>query len=357
MDPERSAGPGVASTPPKEPAPQSRDASADPLFQQRPVEPPAPKRALLLWQFFFFPVLIVVAALGAFLLFGMIGAEEQTPAGLLETLLTGGANKQKQAAQQLAILISNERRRVEVERDAGTTDAEAPFYAASGFRQQLLRAFDLSLKEGSRERQRALARAIGVAQVSGGIPKLLAVLYPESDQEVWPQPLRRAAAAGLLHFESREAQDAYVRMAADEADTQVRVMGVNGLAILGLPQHGGRSGDSPAVEASLVAALGDASGGVRVNAAYALALREDPRAAPHIQQSLTDAGLKALGIPEAMRRQALFNAIRGAAQLGGEGLRTLVAALQEDKDARVAARAKHALEQWAPTKGESSDAE
>ena len=320
-------------------------AASDPLFNKPEPKAPPPKRALLLWQFFFFPVLIVVVALGIFLVFGWMGAEEQTPEGLMATVLEGGANKQKQAAQQLAILISEERRRVERAKDAGDEDAEPAFYASPGFHTQLMKAFDLAIKEGSRERQRALARAIGVAQVRDGIPKLLDVLYP-ADKQGRPQEVRRAAAAGLLHFESRDAESAYLRMAKDKADGEVRDMGVNGLALLGLPQHGGAAMDNEGVLPTLVEALEDSHAGVRLNAAYALALREDARAAPYLKQSLTDAGLKVLKIPAELRRAAMANAIRGATQLGDPELRTLVEKLRDDKDSTVAAYARKALERW-----------
>lgn len=324
---------------------RSASAADDPLFNRPEPKPPAPKRALLLWQFFFFPVLIVVVALGIFLVFGWLGAEENTPEGLMATVLNGGANKQKQAAQQLAILISEERRRVEDAKEKGDGAAEPAFYESPGFHEQLLDAFDLSVKEGSRERQRALSRAIGVAQVRDGIPKLLEVLYPK-DKDGRPQEVRRAAAAGLLHFESRDAEKAYLRMATDEADSEVRTMGLNGLALLGLPQHGGAAMDHDGVQPTLVKALEDAHAGVRLNAAYALALRGDTRAKPYLKQSLSDEGLKTLKVHAELRRAAMFNAIRGAAQLGDPDLRAMVEKLREDKDSMVAARARKALEQW-----------
>ena len=351
-DPQGSEGADVAM---KE---RAKSAANDPLFQKEEPQGPAPKRALLLWQFFLFPVLIVVAALGVFLLFGLLGSDEQTPEGLMTTILKGGANRQKQAAQQLGILISEERRRIETAKENKDTEAEPAFYASPAFHQQLLRAFELARKEGSRERQRALARAIGVAQVTAGIPRLLDVLYPEdTKQKASPQEVRRAAAAGLLHFESRAAESAYLRLVEDAADSQVRVMGMSGPALLGLPQHGGRARDATEVMPALVDALDDTNSGVRLNAAYALALRGDERAIPYLKQSLTDEGLKTLGIHDEFRREALSNAIRGSAQLGAASLRVLVEQLTDDKDAAVGARARTALEQWRSTKGESSDAE
>lgn len=350
-DPERSEAGDVAVEDAKR---RKGDVSQDPLFQKEEPQQGSPKRALLLWQFFFFPVLIVIGAVGVFFFINWLAADEQTPQGLLNTLVHGGENRQKQAAQQLAILIRNERQRVRDAEEKGDKDIDPPFYAAPGFQDELLRAFELARTEESKERQRALSRALGVAHVRKAIPVLLEVLYPGKDKST-AQELRRAAAAGLLHFESRAAEQAYLRMVKDKADGEVRAMGMSGLALLGLDRNGGRAQDDAAVGPALTRGLEDVHAGVRFNAAYGLARRGDARAVPFLKQSLVRDELKRLGIRPEFRQPALFNAMRGAARLGDPSLRPLVESLQEDGDETVREMAREALRRWRTPDGESTD--
>ena len=349
--------------------------STDPIFHQAEPEPGGSRKTALLWQYFFFPVLIVLGALGLFLLFGLLGRSENTPEGLLDTLLNGSEHAQQQAAQQLAILITEARSdadrlaRDAAERGAPAKDATPapPFYRAPAFRKGLLRAFTLAKEDGSPIRQRLLARALGRAQVDEAQPALLGTALAQEGAGAPEQAVRRAAAAGLLHMESRQAEAAYLRLAAESDDVQVRVMGYNALALLGLPQHGGRAEDGDGVMGVLLRGLEDPHGGVRLNAAYALALRGDARARDLIKRSLDREGLAELGVrdrvagggPTHFVQAALLAGIRGAAALGDSDLKPLVQRLADpavEGDDLVRQKARAAVERWPSAKQETDDA-
>lgn len=352
----------MASTPSPEPPPggprpgtgaatatPARSNVGDPLFQRTEPQEPPPRRALLLWQYFLFPVLIVVAALGLFLLFGALGRDEATPDGLLTTLLDGGENRQQQAAQQLAILISQERTRVDGQRRAGEPVDPPPFYAAPEFRTRLLRSLTLALEEESPERQQGIAKALGRAEVLEAQGPLLDVIYPPEGRRAAPQEVRRAAATGLLHLEARAAEASYLRLAAERSDPQIRVIGYSALALLGLPRHGGAAADGPEVMRVLRAGLEDATSGVQLNAAYGLAHRGDAAGRHLIERSLSREGLQALDVAEPFRAKALTNAMGAALALRDETLRPLIERLTDgatEGDSGVRAAARMTLERW-----------
>jgi hypothetical protein len=326
----------------------AREAGLDPIFHA--TEPPenSPKSVTLLWQFFLFPLLVVAAAVGVFVAFGAIGGGSRSPQELLQEVLTGGENAQKQAAQQLAILLAEERNRV----DRGEDPEKPPFYAQPEFLRDLARAFETARKEDlSEERQILLARALGRTGHPGVVPLLESVLYPvPGEREGMRAPsrdLRRAAAAGLLFLESRVAEAALVRAASDE-DAEVRAIAVNALALLGSKQ-GGAAMDGPGTAATLLRALEDPHSGVAVNAAVALAVRGDPAGRHLIERSLDRDALAKLGVPPAFQEAALKNAIKGATTLRDPTLKPLVERLSDAKyegDGEVRDLARQALARW-----------
>ena len=326
------------------------DPALDPIFQA--AEPPerSPRSVVLLWQFFFFPLLVVAAAVCVMVAFGALGSSTRGPKELLQEVLTGGENAQKQAAQQLAIAMADERNRV----DAGKDPEKPPFYADPEFLRDLVRAFDTARKEDqSEERQEWLAKALGRTGRPEVIPVLLSVLYPEPRADGGAAPragarLRLAAAAGLLFLEARAAERALLLASADD-DPEVRDVAVNGLALLGLPAHGGAASDGPGVRPALLRALADDHAGVRLNAAYALALRGDASGRDLIERSLDRDALKSLDVPEERRWSALVNAIRVATTLKDPALRPLVERLTDDRyegDPAVRGYAREALARW-----------
>jgi hypothetical protein len=151
-------------------------------------------------------------------------------------------------------------------------------------------------------------------------------------------------------MESRDAEEGLLRAAADPDDPEVRATAVNGLALLGLPAHGGAAKDLPATAGLLRRALEDPHAGVQLNAAVALALRGDGSGRSILERSLDRASLRAMGIGDAeWQRNALTNAIRAAAELGDEGLRPRVERLvlaDVERDPEVRRYAALALERW-----------
>ena len=323
------------------------DLGLDPIFQAAEPAERSPKSVVLLWQFFFFPLLVVAAAVGVFVAFGAIGGGTRTPKELLQEVLTGGENAQKQASKELASAMADERNRI----DAGKDPEKPPFYAEPEFLRDLVRALENARKEDQSEgRQEWLAMALGRTGQPEVIPVLLSVLYPEQGPEGRAAPptgagLRLAAAWGLQFLESRAAESALVRASSDD-DAEVRDVAVNGLAFLGLPAHGGAASDGPRVRPALLRALTDDHAGVRLNAAYALALRGDATGRDMIERSLDREALERLDVRADLRRGSLKNAIRGATELKDPALRPLIERLTDDGDPLVRGYAREALARW-----------
>src|SRR5262249_47502786 len=136
----------------------------------------ATRRATLLFQFFLFPLLIVVAAVGVAALFGAIAGGERTPNELLDSVMSGGENAQKQDVYELAASLAREPGRV-VEKKIAPGEA---FYAAPAFREKLLRAFDESFgPDKTAERQEVLARCVALVGDPAAMPLLAKRLSPK----------------------------------------------------------------------------------------------------------------------------------------------------------------------------------
>lgn len=325
-------------------------AGLDPIFQRREPQAEPRKSTFLLWQYFLFPMLLVAVVVGLFFAARLLTGDDKSPAELLRTVLAGGENEQQQAAQQLAILIAQERRAADDARAAGRAPAAPPFYEDPEFRADLRRAYDLAVREGSADRQMFLLRAMGRAGDPEAIPLLLGVLYPAAGAAPADRDLRRSAAAGVLFFEDRRAEAALARMAGrDEPDAEVRAMGTSGLALLGLPRFQGAGPDGHLLPV-LRDALDDTHSGVRLNAAYALALRGDAAGRHLIERSLDRVQLDELGVRDpGMQRAALANAVRAARALGGDDLKARVERLTEEAhegDDAVRQLARAALKDW-----------
>ncbi len=348
-------------TPARAQAGPSRANAGDPLFQRAEPSAPTSKKAALLWQYFFFPLLIVGAALGLFLGVSVIAREETNPEGLLTVLIEGGENRQRQAAQQLAIQIAQERNRIDSLRRDGKPIERAPFYAEPSFRARLLEAFRLARREESEERVMGLARALGRAEVVDAIPVFLEVLYPPPDGKSASTDVRRAVAIGLLHFESRAAESAFLRISAEsEHDAEVRNAGFNGLALLGLPIHGGVASEAPGVMERLRSGLDATHDGIRLNAAYGLAMRGDDAGAHLIERSLSRQGLASLGVDPQFHTNALTNAMAAALALRHPSFRPLIERLTDtanEGDDVVRDSARQALARWNQTPVPATDSE
>jgi len=323
-------GPGAADGP----------AAGDPIFQGDERVDRTTRRSALLFQFFLFPLLIVIASVGVFLLFGAIGGGEKRPQELLDAVISGGENVQKQAVQDLAVRIVEERRKV----DRGDLKASEAFYAAPAFQARLLQAYEGAVREQrGPAREQVLAVCLGVVGQPAFVPALTGALAATRDPAV-----RRAAAMALGAIDDDAVIEPLVGALKDPDDA------VRSFAIQGLSRR-----KSPAVVAPLKAALEDGNALVRMNAAAALAHLGDPAGKALVAQMLDPAWVEANvvkagdgtggtdpGLRQSARRNALSNGLRGARTLKADELKPLVEALTRDADEEVRALARQVLDQW-----------
>jgi HEAT repeat protein len=357
--------PGSAGAEPDGSAPRSSvDGGAsdlDPIFDAPEPQETTSRAGALLWQYFFFPVLMVAGAVGVFVAFGAWGGSSATEKELLETVMSGSENAQKQAAQQLAIAVAEERIRIDREAQAwkqGEPRPKPPFFAEPTFAEKLRQAYVQAQGDGHTEERRIwLAQALGRAADPQAVPLLVATLYPPGDAPAASVEVRRAAAKGLLFMESREAEPALVRAVADPDDPEVRATAANALALLGVIA-GGAAADGPGTQPALASALDDPHAGTRLNAAVALAVRGDARGLPLLERALSREGLKSLDVPLEFQPAALANAVRAVVSLATTGagvaavaelapLRGRIETLaKDDGDEGVRRIAREGLDRW-----------
>lgn len=339
----------------------------DPIFRSREPDDATPRTVRLLWQFFFFPLLIVGACLLPVVIILATRGGAPTPKELLDSVLKGSENEQRQASQQLANAIAEARNEVDAAAPAAAPAPgqrpPPPFFVDPAFADGLRRAFVQSRREEkSEERQIWLAMALGRTADPEAVPLLLETLYPPKGDPA-PAPsseVRLAAVRGLLFMESRAAEAALVRASADPDDAEVRNVAMSGLALLAV-KAGGAAGDGPGVAPALARGLEDAHAGVQHNAAVALAVRGDAAGLAILERALTRADLERLGIGPRWQGDALVNGVRGLVALAGgpaaaadasmtarlDGLRGRIEVLaREDGDERVRQIARDGLERW-----------
>jgi hypothetical protein len=343
MTPHRDA-PDPSAAGPQGPAPGgAREGfGPDPIFEgPERGERVAPRKALL-FQFFLFPLLVVVASVGVFLFFGAIGGTEKAPSEWLDVIRTGGANEQKQAAHQLGVALQRERQRVE-RREIPLANA---FYVKdTGFRERLGAAFDAAFEDRSLERQVFLTAAVGFVGDPDYRARLEARLEPPPSVD-----LRRAIAQALGGLATDDVVPALARLAKD-VDEPVR-----NYAVQALSRH-----PTPASLAALKDALADESVFVRSAAASALALAGDPAGKDLVADQLDPAWVERavnapsgsatsdtapMGQHDAMRAALLANGIRGAEALKADDLRPRVEALKDDRDPAVRRLVRDVLDRW-----------
>lgn len=318
-------------------------AGADPIFHQAEPTAETGKSTVLLWQFFLFPLLIVVAALGIFLLFGAFAGDSETPQELAERLVSGGSNEQAQSAHQLALLI-----REEYDKQQGDPDRDPPFYAESSFRRAIVQALATAVSENtSAKRQELLAIMAGLIQAEEAIPSLLEPLFPSEGNKSYDDDVRFGAVLGLVYFDGRSAQSALARVASDLQDNEVRALAMTGLVkIAGAP-----GAEDPMVLAALRKGLTADHPGVRVQAACGLGVRgvRDPSGLQILDQALTREGLSNMKIGERFQPGALRNACRAAAALADPSLKEKVERLASSElegDDQVRLVAQDQLNRW-----------
>jgi HEAT repeat protein len=317
--------------------------SDDPIFRAEERPEPAAKRSTLLFQFFLFPLLIVIASVAVFLLFGLIGGSEKSPTELLQDVTSGGENVQKQSAQQIAARLQDERARVEKKE----IPLEKAFYVEPGFRKGLLAAFTQSFPDRSLERKVLLAHSLGFV----GDPAYLEALTQHLSAGE-PETLRAAVTKAIAALDTEDVVPVLAPLVEDAYEP------VRNFAVFGLARH-----DLPASRTAVRKALSDPSDFVKVNAAAALAhWKEDPgldllgklldpewvTRAVHTEapRDAGDTGKDRPDMGTQMRREALKNGIRGAHALRAASLRARVAALQDDPDPDVRKVARQAIDGW-----------
>lgn len=305
----------------------------DPIFQGSEPVDRTTRRSALLFQFFLFPLLIVLASVGVFLFFGAIGGAEKSPKEFLVDIQTGGTNVQKQAAQQLAERLRRERADVE----AGKV--KTPFYADPGFRAELVRAFEGAFPDGTDDRKRFLALALGAVGDVAFVTPLVKHLRTAGGTDEHPD-LRFAIAYALGDLRAPEAVPPLADLTKD-TDTPIANIAVFGL--------GGTPGE--ASTKALLGAMSDARFEVRVNAAAFLARRGQDVGLGELEKTLDPAAHEGLGIPKSARQAALVSAIRGVSSLGIDRLKPRIEALAAgDSDAYVQRAAREALDAWGKPK-------
>ena len=313
----------------------AREGGIDPIFQGEERDDRPVKKATLLVQFFFFPLLIASVLVGVLVLANLLsGGSDREAREYLQDLSSGGENVQKQAAHQLAVLIAEERRK---ERE-GKIGKGGPFYREPGFRDGLLSAFEASFPDRSPERQIFLATALGaVGDPSYAEPlakRLGTVDGPASDD------LRRAITGALANLEDPKAVPFLTPLARD-SDEMVADIAIVGLAAV----------HSDASIAALREALGDPRIRVRLHAAAALARFGVDAGLAELERTLDPKEIEALGFrTQDERRAALLNAIRGVRALHVDRAKPKVQALTQDTDDVVRKVARDAIEKWSAAK-------
>lgn len=321
----------------------------DPIFDGKETEAQPTRRSTLLFQFFLFPLLIVVASVGVFLFFGAIGGSQKSAREYLADVRGGGENVQKQAAQQLATILQRERARV----DAGEIKLADAEYSSAAFRRDLEDTFEDSFKGRTAERQAFLASAMGLVGDPAFLPALERHVSPTTTPEV-----RRAVARAISLLETRDITSVLILLLKD-ADEPVRNQAVEGLSRA-------RARSAEATEA-LKVALTDESEYVRVNAAAALALAGDasgvdlvarlldPAYADEVAArriagfSVEDRDLDPSAIA-AMRQLTLANGLKAALALRAEALKPRVEALLRHPAKPVRDLAQQVLDRWGSPK-------
>ena len=323
------------------------------LFQKAERKAQPQKSTLLLWQFFLFPLLIVIAAVGVFLLFGAFAGTDDGPEDLLQTVIEGGDNEKRQAAHQLAIVINDEYRRVA----RGEEADKPPFYRERSFRTKLRGALEASLgTRESPEHQELLAKMVGLIGDEESIPALSRALYPATGEPDYADNVRRGVAQGLLFLAHPATLPLLAQAAHDDPDGQVRILALSALANMGLVGSVAPADEPEAVVRALRKGLAETNAslaGARVNAAVGLAVRGigGEAVVEVLRASLTREGLTTMKVPPQFHAQALRNASRAAARLGDQSLRASVERLTNsgtEGDSGVRQIAREALKRWRP---------
>jgi HEAT repeat protein len=277
-----------------------------------------PSRVL---EFFFFPLVIVAVGVAVFVLFGLVTSEGKGPRDYVQLIRTGDANRRWQAAFELSRVI----------RSGKDPRLQDPRLAA-----EMVALFEGAGTDDPRVR-RFLALALGRLGSADAVPALRAYLDgirrsggEGEDPETGVYALWALGAIG-----AEAAVPELLSFAAHE-DAGLRKTAVHSLGAF-------RTAEA---KAALQAALEDAVGDVRWNAASALALQGDPAATPVLLQMLDRDELSRSGVATPQQAEGiLLQAIAGARHLRDPRLEERLEALgRDDPSLRVRAAARRGLE-------------
>jgi HEAT repeat protein len=280
----------------------------EPEFPERDDLPKESARTIL-FQFVFFPLGIVVIAVGVFLLFGKLATDEQSIPDYLNEIRSGSSHERWQAAYQL----SKSLKRGEAKRYPNLEQQVASLY--------------ISAKHDDPRIRRYLSMVLGSLGDRRATPLLVDALT-EKDVET-----RIYALLALADLRDPAAVPAVMTAAGDE-EKDVRKTALYTLGSIGDPRS----------VPLLVAGLTDETADVRYNAAVALSRMGDPRAIGVLREMLDRNRLNHVrDMREDQKEEAMIVAINAYARLAGKNAAPDIDRLTRDPDLQVASAAKEAL--------------
>ena len=270
-----------------------------------------------------FPLLVVGACVGIFLIFGLISVEPRTLSDYLLDMRTGGAARRWHAAFELSKKLANQRGLAHPQE---TTEGEGQHAAHKesgpldqGFVQSLLDLYEKSKHDDPRMRQ-YLALCLGYVQ-GPGVREALMGSLTDTDSLV-----RFYAIWSLAVQHDTQAVPRMLEMLKDE-DPHLRKVIIYALGTLR---------DTRAIP-DLKGHLDDPQIDVQWNAALALARLGDGSGIPILKKMLDRSYLKDIHtMNDRQREQVLINAIRASALLSDASLMSALENLSgQDPDLKV----------------------
>ncbi len=271
-----------------------------------------------------FPILVVAACVGVFLIFGWISYEPKSLSDYLLDMRTGGSSRRWHAAFELSKKLANQQGMSLP--DQGLADPEAARQGAGALKEQdqgfvasLLELYEKSRHDDPRLRQYLI---LCLGYVKGpGVKEALAESLSDTDTVV-----RFYAVWSLAVQQDVSLVPRLLEMLGQE-DTDLRKVIVYALGVL----------HDPRALPSLKAALNDAEVDVQWNAALALARFGDASGCPILMKMLDRDYLKQMGTAQERQiQQVMINAVRAAALLKDAQLNERLAQISKsDRNLKV----------------------
>ncbi|MGH9364359.1 MAG: HEAT repeat domain-containing protein [Thermoanaerobaculia bacterium] len=291
------------------------------MTDNSPAEDDAPRGSTVA-RFFLVPLLVVVTAVGIFLLFSLLTFEKRSPADYLQEVRGGSANRRWQAAFELSRSIGAIK--AGPERDKLAAEALRVFRGLSGKRPE-----DAMVR-------RYLVLVLGKLGDPGAAPALLAAVGdPDPETRlyaVWALGVLRDRAALPRVIEASQSEDAGMRKMAAYVLGQI--------------------GEKGAVPRLQVLAE-DRAADVRWNAAIALAELNDRSGLPVLRSMIDREALaRQAALSSDQAETAMVSALKALALLkDAQSLPAIEKVAREDPNLRVRAAAQRAAE---ATRGKTS---